>query len=72
MDIVKFSDGSICFDKKHNCGLHMNFNQYDIDDIDAAHKRLLLLMNQKDKYFEENIYKRIIYNFDFNDYFVIV
>ncbi|MBQ3142062.1 MAG: hypothetical protein IJB82_00980 [Bacilli bacterium] len=68
MDIVKFSDGSICFDKKHNCGLHMNFNQYDIDDIDAAHKRLLLLMNQKDKYFEENIYKRIIYNFDFNDY----
>lgn len=68
MDIVKFSDGSICFDKQHNCGLHMNFNQYDIDDLDTAHKRLLLLINQKSQYFEENIYKRVVYNFDFNEY----
>lgn len=68
MDIVKFSDGSICFDKEHNCGLHMNFNQYDIEDKNASHQRLLLLMNQKSQYFEENVYKRVVYNFDFEKY----
>ena len=68
MDIVKFSDGSICFDKEHNCGLHMNFNQYDIENINESHKRLLILMNQKSQYFEENIYKRVFYDFDFEEY----
>lgn len=68
MDIVKFSDGSICFDKEHNCGLHMNFNQYDIENINESHKRLLILMNQKSQYFEENIYKRVFYDFDFENY----
>lgn len=68
MEIVKFSDGSICFDKEHNCGLHMNFNQYDIENINESHKRLLILMNQKSQYFEENIYKRVFYDFDFENY----
>lgn len=68
MNIVEFSDGSICFDKEHNCGLHCNFNQYDIDDINEAHQRLLCLIHQKSQYFEENIYKRTFYKFDFNEY----
>ena len=68
MKIIKFSDGSISFDKEHNCGLHMNFNQYDITNIEEAHQRLLLLINQKDDYFEENVYKRTVYNFDFEQY----
>ncbi len=68
MKVVEFSDGSICFDKEHNCGLHMNFNQFDIENINEAHQRLLILMNQKSQYFEENVYKRRIYNFDFEDY----
>ena len=68
LKIVKFSDGSILFDKEHNCGLHLNFNQYDIEDKNEAHKRLLLLMSEKEDYFEENIYKRVIYDFDFESY----
>ena len=68
LKIVEFSDSSIVFDKEHNCGLHLNFNQYDIEDMDEAHKRLLLLMSQKEEYFEENIYKRVIYDFDFESY----
>ncbi len=68
MKIIKFSDGSIHFDAEHNCGLHMNFNQYDVVNIKEAHQRLLLLINQKSKYFEENVYKRTIYNFNFEDY----
>lgn len=68
MKIVKFSDKTICFDKEHNCGLHMNFNQYDIVDINQAHKRLLILMNQKRQYIEENIYKKLIFEFDFKEY----
>lgn len=66
--IIKFSDGSLVFNKSHNCGLHMNFNQYDITDINEAHQRLLLLFNEKNDYFEENVYKRTIYNFDFKEY----
>ncbi len=66
--IIKFSDGSLAFDKEHNCGLHMNFNQYDVPNIEEAHKRLLLLCNEKPEYFDENVYKRTIYNFTFKDY----
>ncbi|MEG0799231.1 MAG: hypothetical protein RR228_00265 [Bacilli bacterium] len=68
MKIVKFSDGIICFDKEHNCGLHMNFNQYDIEDINISHKRLLILMNQKRQYIEENIYKKLYFELDFEAY----
>lgn len=68
MKIVEFSDGSICFDKKHNCGLHLNFNQFDIENIEVSHQRLMLLINQKNQYFEENIYKRSYYEFDFKKY----
>lgn len=68
MKIVEFSDGSICFDKEHNCGLHLNFNQFDIENIEVSHQRLMLLINQKSQYFEENIYKRSYYEFDFKKY----
>lgn len=66
--IIKFSDGSLRFDKEHNCGLHLNFNQYDVENIEEAHKRLLLLCNEKPEYFDENVYKRTIYNFEFDKY----
>lgn len=68
LQIIKFSDGSIVFNKSHNCGLHMNFNQYDITDIESSHQRLLMLTNEKPEYFDENVYKRTIYTFSFNDY----
>ena len=68
MKIVEFSDGSICFDREHNCGLHLNFNQFDIENIEVSHQRLMLLINQKCQYFEENIYKRSYYEFDFKKY----
>jgi hypothetical protein len=68
LKIIDFSDGSILFDKSKNCGLHMNFNQYDIKDKDTSHKNLLLLMSEKPSYFEENVYKRVYYDFDFKKY----
>ena len=68
MRIVNFSDGSICFDKEHNCGLHLNFNQFDIENIEESHQRLLFLVHQKSQYFEENIYKRTFYKFSFKEY----
>ncbi|HOP65501.1 MAG TPA: hypothetical protein PLX66_00530 [Bacilli bacterium] len=68
LKIIKFSDGSIMIDKEHNCGIHMNFNQYDVTDLDTSHQKLLLLMKDKKEYFEENVYKQIIYNFNFEDY----
>ncbi len=68
LKIMQFSDGSILMDKEHNCGIHMNFNQYDMVDHNLSHQRLLLLMKEEDEYFEENVYKQVIYNFDFEDY----
>lgn len=68
MNIINFSDRSLIFDKSHSCGLHMNFNQYDIKDKNQSHQRLLLFINQKPEYFEENVYKRTIYDFDFKKY----
>lgn len=68
LKIIKFSDGSILMDKEHNCGLHMNFNQYDMTDPNLSHQRLLLLMKEEKEYFEENVYKQVIYNFDFEEY----
>lgn len=68
LKIVAFSDGSLHFDKEHNCGLHVNFNQYDIEDIEESHKKLMLLINQKSQYFEENVYKQNYYEFNFDKY----
>lgn len=68
IQIIKFSDGSLVFDKEHNCGLHMNFNQYDIDDLNESHKRLLLFLDENSSLFDENVYKQLINKFDFGDY----
>lgn len=68
LKISKFSDGSIIMDKEHNCGIHMNFNQYDMADPNLSHQRLLLLMKEESEYFEENVYKQVIYNFNFEEY----
>ena len=68
MQILKFSDGSLLFDKEHNCGLHMNFNQYDIDDLNESHKRLLLFLDENSNLFDENVYKQLINKFDFGEY----
>ncbi len=68
MQIIKFSDGSLLFDKEHNCGLHMNFNQYDIDDLNESHKRLLLFLDENSSLFDENVYKQLINKFDFGEY----
>ena len=68
MEIIKFSDGSILFDKEHNCGLHMNFNQYDVEDLDESHKRLLLFLDENSNLFDKNVYKQLINKFDFGEY----
>lgn len=68
LKIMRFSDGSILMDKEHNCGIHMNFNQYDMTNPDLSHQRLLLLMKEENEYFEENVYKQVVYNFEFEEY----
>lgn len=68
MEIIKFSDGSIVFDKEHNCGLHMNFNQYDVEDLNESHKRLLLFLDENSNLFDKNVYKQLINKFDFGEY----
>ena len=68
MEIIKFSDGSILFDKEHNCGLHMNFNQYDVEDLNESHKRLLLFLDDNAGLFDENVYKQLVNKFDFAEY----
>ncbi len=68
MEIIKFSDGSILFDKEHNCGLHMNFNQYDVEDLNESHKRLLLFLDENANLFDKNVYKQLVNKFDFGEY----
>ena len=68
MQIIKFSDGSLLFDKEHNCGLHMNFNQYDVEDLNESHKRLLLFLDENSNLFDENVYKQLVNKFDFGEY----
>ena len=69
--IVDFSDGSIAFNKENNCGLHLNFNKYDILNKEKVHKDLLLFIKDNNKYFEENVYKKVVYNYNLEEYIKI-
>ena len=64
-EIFDFSNGLIGISKAKNCGIHMNFNKYDVTDLNESHKRLTSLLTEKNKFFEENIYKqgKFIWNF---------
>ncbi|MEG2457713.1 MAG: hypothetical protein RSB41_02345 [Bacilli bacterium] len=66
--IIDFSDNSIVISSQYNCGIHLNFNQFDIEDMESSHQRLMTLINQKSQYFEENVYKRTHYEFSFKEY----
>ena len=47
----------------------MNFNKFDVSDINIAHKKLTAYLSEKNNYFEENIYKQFKFIWDFNDYY---
>lgn len=68
-EIMKFSKGLIQVSKEKNCGIHMNFNQYDIIDINESHKRLTAYLSEKENNFEENIYKQYKFIWDFKEYY---
>lgn len=67
-EIMQFSHGLIQVSKEKNCGIHMNFNQYDIADPHEAHKRLTALLSEKENLFEENIYKQYKFIWDYDEY----
>jgi len=68
-EIMLFSKGLIQITPEKNCGIHMNFNQYDITNISESHKRLMALLSEKENYFEENIYKQYKFIWDFDEYY---
>lgn len=68
-EIIKFSKGLIEISKEKNCGIHLNFNKFDVSDINIAHKKLTAYLSEKNNYFEENIYKQFKFIWDFNDYY---
>ncbi len=68
LDIIRISQGSICLSKENNCGIHLNFNQYDILDKEEAHKRLNAFVLSNSQYFEENEYKQFVFKYQYKDY----
>lgn len=67
-EIIKFSQGLINVSKEKNCGIHLNFNQYDISNLHESHKRLTAYLSEKENFFEENIYKQYKFIWDFDEY----
>ncbi len=68
LEIIEISQGSICLSKENNCGIHLNFNQYDILDKEEAHKRLNAFALSNSEYFEENEYKQFVFKYSYDDY----
>lgn len=69
MDIIEFSNGMIEISKEKNCGIHLNFNKNDINDINTAHKKVTSYVCENSKVFEENIYKQFRFIWDFEEYY---
>lgn len=67
-EIMIFSKGIIQVSSEKNCGIHMNFNQYDVTNPIESHKKLMALLSEKENYFEENIYKQYKFIWDFEEY----
>lgn len=68
LKITDFSKGAIEISKEKNCGIHMNFNQYDVTDLSLAHKKLTSFVSENSKYFEANNYKQFKFIWDINKY----
>lgn len=68
LKVCQFSQGLINISKEYDCGIHLNFNQYDIADKEEAHKKLTSLFIDNPKYFEQNIYKQFKFIWDFDEY----
>ncbi len=68
LEIIEISQGSICLSKENNCGIHLNFNQYDILDKEESHKRLNAFALSNSEYFEENEYKQFVFKYSYKDY----
>jgi len=69
MNIVEFSNGLIEISKEKSCGIHLNFNKYDIENIIEAHRKVTSYVCENSKLFEENIYKQFKFIWDFEEYY---
>lgn len=66
MEIISFSKGKIEMSSDKKCGIHLNFNKFDIRDLFIAHKKITSFVIDNPKYFDENIYKqfKFLWNYD--------
>ncbi len=65
-EILKFSNGLLETTKERNCGLHANFNKFDVTDLFVSHKNLINLLLNNKMYFDTNRYKqeKLISNYE--------
>ncbi len=67
-EIISFSSGVLEVSKEKNCGIHANFNKYDVIDLNKSHQNILNIMIEKENYFETNRYKQKKFIFDYEEY----
>ena len=68
-DIIDHSEVTFEISSEKNCGIHLNFNKLEIVDKKVAHQRLLSLILENRDLFEENIYKKFKFIWDYSKYF---
>lgn len=66
IEIISFSKGRIEMSSDRKCGIHLNFNKFDIEDLSISHKKVTSFVIDNPKYFDENIYKqfKFLWNYD--------
>ena len=68
MAIISHSSNQLFSHKNYNCGIHLNFNKKEIEDLDVAHKKLINLMFNEKKYFNYNLYKKSKFRTTYKEY----
>ena len=67
-EIIDFSQGTLEITKEKNCGIHINFNKNDIENINESHKRITTFAKENPSYFDENMYKQFKFIWEFEKY----
>lgn len=68
LEIIAFSNGAIEISKEKKCGIHLNFNKFDVTDLNIAHKRVTTFVSENRKFFDENMYKQFKFIWDYEEY----
>lgn len=68
LEIIEFSNGAIEISKEKKCGIHLNFNKFDVEDLNIAHKKVTTFVSENRRYFDENMYKQFKFIWDYDKY----